>query len=131
MRSRISPASVCSDTCASPTAASAVSATVWSECVPMVEAARGYVAAGMAPGGTHSNRRFLAEWVDYDPDISEDQQLLLCDAQTSGGLLAAVPGDQALEVVRGLHEAGMSSASIVGSIEAGKPGRIHVCRQRS
>jgi selenium donor protein len=109
-------------------AASAVSATVWSELVPVLAAARDYVAAGIAPGGTHSNRRFLADWVDYDPDITADEQLVLCDAQTSGGLLAAVPGGQAQAqaVVRALRDIGATSASLIGSIEAGKSGRIHV-----
>ena len=35
--------------------------------MPVLAAARDYVAAGIAPGGTHANRRFLADWVDYDP----------------------------------------------------------------
>jgi selenide, water dikinase len=96
--------------------------------VPVLGAARGYVAAGMAPGGTHSNRRFLAEWVDYDPDITEDEQLLLCDAQTSGGLLAAVAGDQAPALVRELREMGAAATSLIGSIEAGRAGRIRVLR---
>jgi selenide,water dikinase len=109
-------------------AASAVSATVWSELVPVLAAARDYVAAGIAPGGTHSNRRFLADWVAYDPDITEDDQLVLCDAQTSGGLLAAVPGDRARSVVRELRDMGATSTSLIGSIEVGTPGRIRVRR---
>jgi selenide, water dikinase len=109
-------------------AASAVSATVWSELVPVLAAARDYVAAGIAPGGTHSNRRFLADWVTYDPDITENDQLVLCDAQTSGGLLAAVPGDRARSVVRELRDMGASSTALIGSIEVGTPGRIRVRR---
>jgi selenium donor protein len=109
-------------------AASAVSATVWSERVPVLAAARDYVAAGIAPGGTHSNRRFLAEWVDYDPDITENEQLVLCDAQTSGGLLAAMPADQARTLVRELCDMGAAATSLIGSIEAGNAGRIRVQR---
>ena len=63
-------------------------------------AGREYVRQGIAPGGTHANRRFLSNWVAYDADITECEQLLLCDAQTSGGLLAALSGDQADGVVR-------------------------------
>jgi selenide, water dikinase len=108
------------------TAASKVSATIWSDLVPVLPAARDYVQAGIAPGGTHANRRFLSRWVEYDPDIPESQQLLLCDAQTSGGLLAAVPGTHAAEVVRHLRYHGLKSAAIVGCINDGEPGRIHV-----
>ena len=83
---------------------------------------------GIAPGGTHANRRFLSRFVTYDPEIAEWEQLLLCDAQTSGGLLAALPGSHAPEVVRDLRACGLTWASVVGSIDAGEPGRIHVRR---
>jgi selenide, water dikinase len=108
------------------TVASGVSATIWNDLVPILPAARDYVQAGISPGGTHANRRFLARWVDYDPQISEWQQLLLCDAQTSGGLLAALSGSHAPEVVRHLRYHGLESSAVVGCIEAGEPGRIHV-----
>lgn len=108
------------------TAASAVSATIWSDRVPILPAAIEYVQAGVAPGGTHANRRFLAKWVDYDADIPEWQQLLLCDAQTSGGLLAALPSIHAAEVIRHLRYHGLDESAIVGQIEAGEPGRIRV-----
>jgi selenide,water dikinase len=84
------------------------------------------VQAGIAPGGTHANRRFLASWVEYDPKIPEWQQLLLCDAQTSGGLLAALPGTHAAEVVRHLRYHGLGWAGVVGCIEDGRPGAIRV-----
>ncbi len=60
------------------------------------------------------------------PDITDQDQLLLCDAQTSGGLLAALPGDIALSVVHELHDAGAIWAALIGSIEPGEPGRIVV-----
>src|SRR5262249_15427082 len=103
-------------------AASGVSATVWTELVPILGPAREYVQKGIAPGGTHANRRFLSRWVRYDPDITEPEQLLLCDAQTSGGLLASLPGSVAPEVVHQLRALGLSAATIVGSIEPGEPG---------
>ena len=108
-------------------AASSVSAQVWTDLVPILPAAREYVRRGMAPGGTHANLRFLSSWVSYDPDINEFEQLLLCDAQTSGGLLAAMPGDRrAAPVLRDLRSAGAGSAALIGSIEAGSAGRIRV-----
>ena len=62
------------------------------------------------------------------PTSPNIEQLLLCDAQTSGGLLGAVPGDQAESVVGELRSVGATSAAVIGSIVAGEPGRIHVCR---
>ncbi len=106
--------------------ASKVSAVVWKDLVPILPDARLYVKNGIVPGGTRSNARFLLDWVDTVPDITENDELLLCDAQTSGGLLAAVPGDIAPSVVHQLHEKGATWAALIGSIEPGEPGRILV-----
>ena len=86
------------------TAASKVTARIWADQVPVLSAARQYVAAGIAPGGTRANWRFLADWVEYAPEVSQEEQLLLCDAQTSGGLLAAVPAPITEAVVGALNE---------------------------
>jgi len=110
------------------TAASRVTARVWFDRVPVLDAARAYVAAGIAPGGTHANWRFLGEWVDYAPEISKEEQLIVCDAQTSGGLLACVPAGVADAVVRDLLAAGAPAAAIVGEIAAAGAGRISVTR---
>jgi selenide,water dikinase len=108
------------------TAASKVTAKVWADAVPTLTAARRYVAAGIAPGGTRANRQFLAEWVECAPKISQEEQLLLCDAQTSGGLLAAVPQDMATAVVRALEKAQTPAAAIIGTIDGPGEGRIYV-----
>jgi selenide,water dikinase len=108
------------------TSASGVTARVWAERVPVLAAAREYVKAGISPGGTHANWRFLADWVAYDPSVAKETQLLLCDAQTSGGLLASVPAGLAPEVVGALRQAGVTSATVIGEIEATGHGRIRV-----
>jgi selenide,water dikinase len=109
-------------------AASKVGARVVLDRVPVLPAAWEYVRAGIAPGGTHANHRFLAEWVSYAADLTKEEQLLLCDAQTSGGLLAAVPAWDAEAVVAALHAGGMPDATVIGAIEVAAPGRIAVVR---
>jgi selenide,water dikinase len=109
------------------TAASRAEAEVWAARVPVLDAARGYVAAGIAPGGTRANHRFLADWVEYAADVSPEEQLLLCDAQTSGGLLAAVPPAAADAAVRALASAGVTAA-VVGRVTGPGGGRIRVTR---
>jgi selenide,water dikinase len=64
--------------------ASKVEAVVWADLVPVLDAARDYVRKGIAPGGSHANRRFLSRWVGYDPDISDWEELLLCDGRSLG-----------------------------------------------
>lgn len=108
------------------TAASGVTAEVWSERVPVLPAARAYAAEGIAPGGTRANHKFLADWVTYAPSLSTEEQWLLCDAQTSGGLLAAVPNENAEALVAALTAAGTPAAAIIGRITAPGAGRIQV-----
>lgn len=108
------------------TAASGVTARVWAEAVPVLAAARLYVEEGIAPGGTHANWRFLRDWVAYDEALPHTVQLLLCDAQTSGGLLAALPADGGPAALRRLAAAGVAGAAIVGRIEEAGDGRITV-----
>jgi selenide,water dikinase len=108
------------------TRASRCAASIWVEAVPVIDAAWGYVRDGLAPGGTHANRRYLRESVEYGSDVDEAAQLVLCDAQTSGGLLIAV----APELVGALREAlasrGAPCAAVVGRIEAGVDGTARV-----
>jgi selenide, water dikinase len=107
-------------------AASKVGAQVFVNRVPVLEAARQYVQAGIYPGGTNANHKFLADWVRYSNDVSKEDQLLLCDAQTSGGLLAAVAVDRADDVINSLHERGVSDAVVIGKITSDYPGQIVV-----
>jgi selenide,water dikinase len=72
--------------------ASGVSAVLDSAAEPYVEGARPSYAAGFVPGGSRRN----LDWVrpHLDASVSEDELVLLADAQTSGGLLVAgeLPG---------------------------------------
>ena len=51
----------------------------------------GFMAILAAGIGFGIRGAIFADWVRYDTDVTPEEQLLLCDAQTSGGLLAAVP----------------------------------------
>jgi selenide,water dikinase len=111
--------------------ASGTSASLWLDDVPILPAAAEYVRRGIAPGGTHANHRFLAASVDYGPGIPVEDQLLLCDAQTSGGLLIAVPEERASALVAALGRRNVLARAIVGRVERGTPGAIRVSRRRS
>lgn len=111
------------------TAASQVSARVFLEQVPVLPAAWEYVREELAPGGTHANRRFLADWVTFAEDLTKEEQLVLCDAQTSGGLLAAVPPEREAALLDALASQGVPAFAAVGRIEEGPPGRIFVDRR--
>lgn len=59
--------------------------------IPFMTGARRYAEGGNFPGGSVDNRLYFAERVRFSEGISELVQMMLFDAQTSGGLLLAVP----------------------------------------
>src|SRR3954468_22046516 len=66
--------------------ASGVTARVAAAAVPYLDGARASLAEGFIPGGTRRNLEWVAPYADISA-LSEIEQLLLADAQTSGGLL--------------------------------------------
>jgi selenide,water dikinase len=112
------------------TSASNVHAHIQADAVPAITAAREYVRRGIAPAGTYANWRFLSDWVTYQDGISKEEQLLLCDAQTSGGLLACVNCDESDDLVHALRNSGVENAAVVGQIENGPAGKITVSVKR-
>jgi selenide,water dikinase len=61
------------------------------ERLPFISCAQKYAEAWTFPGGSSDNRLFYGAGVRFAPGLDELQQMLLFDAQTSGGLLLAVP----------------------------------------
>ncbi len=103
---------------------SRASATIDATSVPLLPGVAELAEAGVVPGGSRSNHSFLAEHLDWG-DLSEPHQLVLADAQTSGGLLISMPEDGASALVEALGRRGISPAEI-GVVESGRPGRIAV-----
>ena len=61
--------------------------------IPFLSGADVYGEQFIFPGGTSNNRLYYGKEVTFDSSLSEMQQMLVWDAQTSGGLLIAVPQD--------------------------------------
>ena len=88
-------------------------------------AASARISGGSIPGGTRRNKESLDRVVTYNDAIDEIDRLLLCDAQTSGGLLFAVEPSRFEDLLSGLAEAGVSAAAI-GEFIAEPEGKIEV-----
>jgi selenide, water dikinase len=73
--------------------ASGVTAVIDREAVPLIDGAAAALRDGFVPGGSRRNLDWVAPHADFGA-ASEDDLLLLADAQTSGGLLLAgeIPG---------------------------------------
>lgn len=70
---------------------SGVGMRMYWEKIPIIEAAFSYASEYIFPGGSHDNRHYFSPHVRFMRPIEEYEQLLLFDAQTSGGLLLSVP----------------------------------------
>jgi len=105
--------------------ASGTAAVVDAARVPILEGARELAAAGHVPGGTKRNSRDLDADLRLGPDVEPVTRTLLCDAQTSGGLLMAVPPPVVAGVEKALTSAGIK-AYRVGRLTSGTPGQMEV-----
>ena len=94
--------------------------------VPVLAGVWDLLEKGTVPGGTFRNMSGVADSVDWDPSLTEEQRLLMCDAQTSGGLLISVAKAKVDLLLSELEASGVETRAIVGEITAENPGRISV-----
>ena len=92
--------------------------------VPVLEGIHELAAKDVVPGGSKANLKWVAPHLTVDPALPPTTATVLADAQTNGGLLAAVPAARADAVVAALRAADVAAA-IVGEVLAGPP-RIEV-----
>ncbi|MBN2445693.1 MAG: selenide, water dikinase SelD, partial [Phycisphaerae bacterium] len=108
------------------TAGSGVDVEIDHRALPLIDGARELAVGGTVPGGTLNNRLHIAPHVDWQTTVSETYRTLACDAQTSGGLLAAVAERDSHAVVDALRDAGVTAATRIGSVMHSGRGRINV-----
>ena len=102
--------------------ASGCGAEVDAAVVPVIPGVLDLARAEVVPGGTGRNHAFVAPAVEWGA-LTRPEQLVLADAQTSGGLLIATHHPDALETA--LRDRGVEAAA-VGEVVADAPGRIRV-----
>jgi selenide,water dikinase len=86
------------------------------EKIPLLPAARRLAARGIAPDGSRVNVRNMKPRSWIDSGVTDEDFLLLCDAQTSGGLLVALPEASAETYAARCRERGAMSAAVVGRV---------------
>ena len=106
--------------------ASRVAAQVDLAAVPFLPRVRELAERGAIPGGTRRNLESVAAAVTFGPGVDAVAQVMLADAQTSGGLLIAVPEPKAPPLVAALQKEGTPAAAVIGRVVAGQAGTITV-----
>jgi selenide,water dikinase len=105
--------------------ASQAGAKIFMSRIPVIEPAFQLARENVVPGGTLSNLKFAKERADWGKGITEEEKLILADAQTSGGLLISLPGDKKDKLLQTLTAKGISGA-VVGEIIEDNRCRIQV-----
>ncbi len=100
--------------------ASGVGARLSFESVPFLDSAKRHASAGVVPGGTRANLHAVVDSVSFDDSLGETERLLLADAQTSGGLLAAVAPEAVDSIRKALRAAGVETIAVLGTLVPGE-----------
>lgn len=98
-------------------AGSAVRAELDAAAIPFVEDVLDLARRDCVPGGSRANLRALERRVDWG-DLSEEERLVLADAQTSGGLLIALPEARLDPLLAQLQERQTWSRAVIGRVVA-------------
>ena len=94
--------------------------------LPLFDEAIAMYDKGMSTGVNSHNEKLIGAYLEYEKEFSASQKQMILDPQTSGGLLAALPADQAAELVKDLAQIPTPAAVIIGEVisSGGKPGLI-------
>lgn len=98
------------------TRASSVTAELWVDEIPVIPGAVELIEGGAVPGGTRRNLKYVSEYSEFDPEIASHEKIILADAQTSGGLLIAIPDEGKSELLNLLEEKGVEWFSKIGRL---------------
>jgi len=96
--------------------ASGVAAEVWYDRLPLLFEAETLARQGVIPGGTKRNLEYVQPWTSFEPGLESWQRLLCADAQTSGGLVLAVPSERTAEAVQALTARNAPAAAVIGRL---------------
>jgi cysteine desulfurase NifS/selenium donor protein len=109
--------------------ASKMDVDIFSNQVPVIEEAREFATSNIIPGGSTNNLNHFSKYIDWDNKLSEIDKIILCDAQTSGGLLFTIPMNQKDEVLNQLKVSGIKYASYIGNCTSKGNGIISVIKK--
>ncbi len=102
--------------------ASGVAARLRFADIPVLPAALDFAREGHGPGAIERNWASYGTEVSLDPSLPAWTQRLLCDAQTSGGLLVACDPACVGEVLERFRADGFAQAAVIGELEEGPAG---------
>lgn len=106
-------------------AGSGLAASISASAVPLLPEVLALAAQGVVPGGSRRNLEALVGRLHWDVALDEPHRLVLGDAQTSGGLLIALPAAAADSLLAALSRRGVEGA-LIGGMVVGVAGEIAI-----
>jgi len=106
---------------------SEVSASVSAGVIPYYDGFAELAETSGFPGGAYSTREYLKGHLEIKAGVSELTVMSLCDPQTSGGLLIAVPPERYFALLVALGGRGCLAATVGEVVEAAGESRIRIC----
>jgi selenide,water dikinase len=98
---------------------------VWDD-IPLLAGVLEYAAAGILPGAIERNKESCSERIVADNSLPQEMVDICYDAQTSGGLLIAIVEKDADKLLKALHNAGISTAAVIGKVLGKGSGLVHI-----
>jgi len=93
--------------------------------MPLLPEARDMARMGIVPAGAYANRAYLEAKLKIEPTVPLDLLDIMFDPQTSGGLLIAVPEDQAAGLLADLQSE-IPAATIIGRVTPAESHTIYI-----
>ena len=87
------------------------------DALPIFDEALACYERGVTTGANAANRELVAPHARFARELPASREEIVFDPQTSGGLLAAVPEDQAERLVAALRDAGVEAARQIGRVK--------------
>ena len=104
---------------------SGVTANIYSSKVPILDGSLELAKSNIFPDGTNRNIDYVADLVSWDPSLEDHMKLILCDPQTSGGLLISVDESKLELLIGQLGKSGNNISSVIGDV-VDLEGQFHI-----
>jgi selenide, water dikinase len=95
--------------------------------IPQLPGTKELASEGIIPGGSKANHHWLRDAVLFDPGLTTEDQLILCDSITSGGLLISMPKEHAENYQEEMASRSLD-AWIIGEVTDKADNRLYVSK---
>ena len=100
---------------------------IFIDCLPILPRVLELIRGGITNVGTKQNRNSFEDYAIFDDEIPPDYEILLYNAETSGGLLISVDGNKSNALMLALENIGVK-AVIVGEVTTDHPGKVRITK---